>query len=320
MLQAARSFFSTRGYLEVETPCLSREIVLDAWLEPFEVRNGDERRFLQTSPEAFMKRLLAAGTGSIFQISRVFRKGESGTRHNPEFTMLEWYGAGSTWQEQMALTEQLVREVCAVAPAISEAAQMKAWSARPFGVVTYAEAFKKRFGLDVHGASGADLMESARLHGVPLPDSCVTGQVDDILNAMLAFGIEPALGCEDGKGTSTPVFLCDYPPTQAALAVTSDSDPKVARRFELYVDGLELCNGYQELTDPQELKRREQVQAASRQQGDLSALPGARRLAEAMSFGLPPCSGVALGFDRLVMIAAGASTIADVLPFSFERA
>ena len=319
MLQAVRAFFADRAYLEVETPCLSRDVVPDAWLEPYEVRAGGERWFLQTSPEAFMKRLLAAGTGSIYQISRVFRSAESGARHNPEFTMIEWYGVGSTWQEQIVLTEQLVRSVCSVAGQALGSNPTDSWSVRPFDVMTYADAFRNRYGVNIFDATGIDLIQHARSRGVSLPESCLGEGTDDILNAMLAIGIEPTLGGRDSDGRLHPAFLCDYPPSQAALAVTSDSHPKVARRFELYIDGMELCNGYQELTDPLELKRREKQQNATRVDRSLAELPGAPRLAAAMAAGLPPCSGVALGFDRLVMIAAGATDIADVLPFPEKR-
>ena len=320
MLQAVRVFFAEHGYMEVETPCLSRDIVPDAWLEPFEVRAGSERWFLQTSPEAFMKRLLAAGAGSIFQISRVFRSGESGARHNPEFTMIEWYGVGSTWQKQIALTEQLVRSVCSAATTVLAINPTDSWSVEPFDVITYADAFKRRFGVDVHEANGSELIDVTRRCKVPLPESCGAERVDDILNAMLVFGIEPSLGSRDSDGGFRPSFLCDYPPSQAALAMISDTEPQVARRFELYIDGIELCNGYQELTDPQELQCRERQQNAVRVGSSLAELPGSPRLAAAMAAGLPPCSGVALGFDRLVMIAAGVSDIADVLPFPEKRA
>jgi lysyl-tRNA synthetase class 2 len=320
MLQAVRAFFAEHDYLEVETPCLSREVVLDAWLEPYEVCAGGQRWILQTSPEAVMKRLLSAGTGSIFQISRVFRSGESGPRHNPEFTMIEWYGVGSTWQDQILLTERLVRSVCRTAATMLGSDLTNAWSEQPFDVIPYADAFRRRFGVSVFDATGIDLIQSAVNHGISLPKSCPGEQVDDILNAMLAIGIEPQLGGRDSDGRLRPAFLCDYPPSQAALAVTSVTVPKVARRFELYIDGIELCNGYQELTDSHELQRREKQQNAARTDSSLPELPGAPRLAAAMAAGLPPCSGVALGFDRLVMIAAGASDIADVLPFPENRA
>ena len=320
MLQAVRAFFADHAYLEVETPCLSRDVVLDAWLEPYEVRAGGERWFLQTSPEAFMKRLLAAGVGSIFQISRVFRSAELGARHNPEFTMIEWYGVGTTWQEQIVLTEQLVRSVCSAAGKALRCNPTDSWTVRPFDVMTYADAFRKCYGVNVFDATGVDLIRYARRSGVSLPESCLGEDTDDIRNAMLAIGIEPTLGGRDSDGRLHPAFLCDYPPSQAALAVTSDSHPKVARRFELYIDGIELCNGYQELTDPHELQRRELQQNATRVDRSLAVLPGAPRLAAAMAAGLPACSGVALGFDRLVMIAADVSDIADVLPFPEHRA
>lgn len=324
MLKAIRHFFDQHGYLEVETPCLSRDVVIDAWLEPFEFMNGKERWFLQTSPEAFMKRLLAAGSGSIYQTTRVFRSGESGDRHNPEFTMIEWYGVETTWQDQMELTELLVRTAVMAAATKLEGNSLVQWPATPFRQSSYADAFASAFRIDVHSASCDVLLDVARDFGVPLPDeiaaaprspsNCSASNRDEILNALLAFGVEPMLG-HTSDGRPDPEFLCDYPPTQAALAVTSATVPEVARRFELYINGLELCNGYQELTDFQELQRREFRQNTVRSHAELQPLPGASRLLSAMQSGLPECAGVALGFDRLVMIATGASRISDVLPF-----
>jgi len=320
MLRAAREFFQVRGYLEVETPCLSRDIVIDAWLEPIEVRHSGERWFLQTSPEAAMKRLLASGSGSIFQVSRVFRAAERGTRHNPEFTMIEWYGVDTDWHQQIELTEQLVRTCVAAAAEVTAHDVAANWSAGSFRCTTYAQAFERVFGIDVHAATGAELLENARKHQVPLPETCTSEQRDDLLNAMLAFAIEPELGRSRTSEQSAPEFLCDYPPSQAALAQTSETHPRVARRFELYIDGVELCNGYQELTDVDELQRREDVQNAVRSESELKTLPGAPTMAAAMKSGLPNCSGVALGFDRLVMIATGSKLITDVLPFPADRA
>lgn len=320
MLKAAREFFQRRGYLEVETPCLSRDIVIDAWLEPIEVRHSGERWFLQTSPEAAMKRLLAAGSGSIFQVSRVFRAAESGTRHNPEFTMIEWYGVDTDWHQQIELTEHLVRTCVAAAAEVTAHDVAASWSAGSFTLTTYHQAFQRVFGIDVHAATGAELLEHARKHRVPLPETCTSEQRDDLLNAILAFAIEPELGRSRTSEQSAPEFLCDYPPSQAALAQTSETHPRVARRFELYIDGIELCNGYQELTDVDELQRREDVQNAVRTESELKTLPGAPAMAAAMKSGLPNCSGVALGFDRLVMISTGAQRITDVLPFPADRA
>lgn len=320
MLRAVRDFFHQRGYLEVETPCLSRDIVIDAWLEPIEVRHSGERWFLQTSPEAAMKRLVASGSGSIFQVSRVFRAAESGSRHNPEFTMIEWYGVSTDWNHQMELTEQLVRTCVAAAAAILTYDPASIWGAAPFARTTYAQVFQRVFRIDTHTASGGELLAVAKEHHVPIPESCTSDQRDDLLNALLAFAIEPDLGRSRTSGQSAPEFLCDYPPSQAALAQTSESSPKVARRFELYIDGIELCNGYQELTDVVELQRRDAKQNAVRSGSDMETLPGAPALAAAMRSGLPACSGVALGFDRLVMIATGATQISEVLAFPADRA
>lgn len=320
MLRAAREFFHRRGYLEVETPCLSRDIVIDAWLEPMEMVRSGQRWFLQTSPEAFMKRLLAAGAGSIFQISRVFRSGEVGERHNPEFTMIEWYGVDSTWLQQMELTEWLVRACLKAAAEVSGVEVFDDWPRASFRQITYAEAFHRAFRIDVHQAETSELLTAAIAQNIPLPDSCAASDRDGILNAMLAFAVEPELGRISPQGSSAPEFLCDYPATQAALAVTTETSPFVARRFELYINGLELCNGYQELTDVEELRRREGHQNTVRTDSELSSLPGALQLNAAMQSGLPECSGVALGFDRLVMIAMNASSISEVIPFPADRA
>lgn len=319
MLQATRDFFRSRGYLEVDTPCLSRDVVIDAWLEPMSLRSGNDTWYLQTSPEAHMKRLLAAGSGSIFQISRVFRCGESGARHNPEFTMVEWYGVDTTWRDQVALTEALVRSVISASSDFTSHRAAATWTTEPFRCTTYADAFCRRFNIDVHGCSQDDLVNTARYHQIALPEDVTSMSRDDVLNVMLGLGIEPSLGFA-ADGTSSPEFLCDYPPTQAALAVTSETEPKVARRFELYINGIELCNGYQELTDPNELAAREVEQNRIRTNNGLAPLPGARRLIEAMRHGLPACSGVALGFDRLAMIATETTTVSSVLPFSANLA
>lgn len=320
MLRTIRGFFRAHCYLEVETPCLSRDIVLDAWLEPFSVDVQGTRLFLQTSPEAHMKRLLAVGVGSIFQISRVFRRGECGDRHNSEFTMIEWYGVGSTWLEQLRFTESLVRTAVAAAAAVTGRDVADQWSLEPFRKTTYAAAFHRTFGIDVFNCSGHELVEVARHYGVVLPADLRDDRIDDILNVMLAIAIEPQLGGEAAGGKLHPEYLCDYPPSQSALAVVSDSQPRVARRFELYIQGLELCNGYQELTDAGELQHRDSVQSRRRADVQSQQLPGSPRLLEAMQSGLPDCSGVALGFDRLVMLATEHSSIRDVLPFPDDRA
>ncbi len=317
-LQAVREFFNAHSYLEVDTPCLSAETVVDAWLDPPGINTSNGRKFLQTSPEALMKRLLAAGSGSIWQAARVFRNGERGHRHNPEFTMLEWYGVDSTWLQQMQLTELLVREVLNQIP--QNRCLLPAGS---FQVLTYEQAFLHALNCNPHSCSDELLRQLAQQHTDSQDEFLQIAARDDLLNLLLGVVIEPRLGCRNGQ--PFPQFLCDYPPSQAALAVTEPAHPTekstlVARRFELYINGIELCNGYQELQNPAELQQREQQSNQLRYADQRDPLPGAPRLVAAMQHGLPECSGVALGFDRLLMLACGTDQIADVLPFSDDRA
>ena len=317
LLDTIRSFFRERNYLEVETPLLSHDIVVDAHLEPFEVPAAGERMFLQTSPEAGMKRLLAAGSGSIFQITHSFRRHEFGIKHNPEFTMIEWYGVGSSWQDQIQLTEDLVRCVHSTMSELN--IERVLLSADPFQTIRYETAFARSLKSLASGNSVLALpLESLRALAVAETNfdaaTCSTMGRDDLLNALLAECVEPQLGI------AHPEFLHDYPATQAALATLNPHDDRTACRFELYLNGLELCNGYQELTDTNELKRRDELQNASRSQQSAEVLPGAHRMMAAMNHGLPDCSGVALGFDRLLMSLLGETNIQKVIPFPINRA
>lgn len=314
MLQAAREFFQRHGYLEVETPLLSRDIVVDAHLHPFAVPVEDGIRYLQTSPEAGMKRLLAWGSGSIFQVTRSFRREESGARHNPEFTMLEWYGIGSDHHQQMQFTEQLVRHCLAAAESLTARSVMARCQSIPFRRILYDAAFQRSLGQPVIECTANELLHLAQARGVQLPDSLDRSSVDDMLNLLLAICVEPELGYP------VPEFVYGYPVTQAALARVCETDQRIADRFELYINGIELCNGYYELTDAVELGRREIEGNSGRIRHDQSALPGAELMLQAMRSGLPECSGVALGFDRLVMLALETTSIADVIPFPFARA
>ncbi|MEZ6063224.1 MAG: EF-P lysine aminoacylase EpmA [Planctomycetaceae bacterium] len=311
MLRGMRQFFHDGGYLEVETPLLSADIVVDAHLEPFEIQAAPARLFLQTSPEAGMKRLLAAGCGSIFQITRSFRRDEFGPRHNPEFTIVEWYGIGTSASDQMQFTADLIQAAIDEAALDSDAA---ARLTKPFSVRTYEDAFRHVVPGSVLDASVEDLRQRIAVAGLLPNVSCLPDDRDDLLNLLLAEYVEPKLGSD------SPLFLTDYPASQAALAELSDTDHRVAKRFELYVGGIELCNGYQELTDVAELRKRDETQNASRTCHGVSPLPGAARLMNAMRYGLPNCSGVALGFDRLVMAATGAASIRDVIPFPIDVA
>lgn len=299
MLADVRRFLQENGYWEVETPILSADVTIDAHLDPFVVPlaqpldGGVDRLYLQTSPEFAMKRLLASGSGSIYQITKAFRKGESGRFHNPEFTIIEWYKVGGTYHE-------LMDEVGQLASKLLEVPQAKK--------ITYRQAFLKYAGIDPFTESDGQLLERCKVHGFG------ANTRDELLNFLLATEVEPNLGVE------TPVFLYDFPASQAALSVIDPGPPAVGQRFELYIRGIELCNGYQELLDSAELRRRNRIQNQIKvEQGD-SALPEESRLLAAMDAGLPSCAGVAVGFDRLVMLAANASDIRQVLPFPIQRA
>ncbi len=307
LLRRIRHFFDARGFLEVETPLLSADTVVDRHLDPLRVTLFDDPRepnagrtmWLQTSPEFAMKRLLAAGATAIYQITRAFRGGERGRLHNPEFTMVEWYRAGDGYLEGMQLLEELAETI------------LERGSAER---ISYREAFQQHAGVDPHTAPVDSLEQSARQRGVAIPDGLARDDRDAWLNLLLAECVEPHLGRE------RPTILYDYPATQAALARVRDEDPPVAERFELYVRGIELANGYHELLDPATLRERNANVNLQRAADGKYTLPEDSRLLAAMDHGMPPCTGVALGFDRLVMIAAGAHSIDEVLPFPIERA
>lgn len=326
LLAELRQFFRDAGYWEVETPLLSRDVVVDAWLEPFAVTQPPdggpsracdhetvEQLYLQTSPEFGMKRLLAAGATSIYQITRAFRAGEVGRNHNPEFTIVEWYRVGDTYHDQMTFVEQLTDRVLAAADRLAES-DGRPHLAPPFLRLSYDAAFERFAGTRVLNLSTGRLAELAAERGVTAPHGLRQDDRDGWLNLLLAELVEPHLGRD------APVFLYDYPASQAALARVRGGDPAVAERFELYIAGVEICNGYQELTDSGELRARTLKQAAIRSQEGLPKLPTENRLLSAMDAGLPESSGVALGFDRLAMLALGASSIADVMSFPFHRA
>ena len=307
LLRAVRDFFHARGYWEVETPLLSHDSVVDPHIEPFVTTDADgSRLYLQTSPEFAMKRLLAAGAEAIFQLDRVFRRGEAGRLHNPEFTMIEWYRVGDTHVEQMQFTEELVLAV---------------WRAgghqppeSPFSRTSYRRAFERALGIDVFEATTSELAAIAREKCAATPDSMPADDRDGWLNLLLAELVEPQLGRD------RPEFVFDYPASQAAIARIRPDDPPVAERFELYIDGIEICNGYHELTDAAELRRRIATESSRRNAAKLPELATSNRLLAAMDHGLPRCAGVALGFDRLVMLAARAESVADVIAFPIDRA
>ena len=301
LLSKARQFLESRGYLEVETPLLSFDIGVDLHLEPFQVPvgglggEGEPRTgYLQTSPEFGMKRLLAAGLGDCFQITRSFRRGEVGIHHNPEFTIIEWYRVGGSYRDLMTEVGEFASAVCGW-PKAEE--------------LSYAEAFERHLGFNPHSAPIEVLQRIAD------EADFQSDERDELLNFLLADGVELHLG------VARPTLLYDYPSSQAALAtIRNDEIGAVAERFELYFNGVELANGYQELTDAEELRRRNRRQNELRIARGLKPLPQESKLLAAMDAGLPACTGVALGFDRLAMLALGCSTIAEVMAFPFDRA
>jgi len=301
-----RRFFENRGFLEVETPLLSAETVIDRHLDPIPVTlfsdprqmHDGQRMWLQTSPEFAMKRLLAAGYPSMYQITRAFRGGETGRLHNPEFTMVEWYGVGDDMQQGMSLLSDLGEEL------LERGAAER---------LSYREAFQQWVGIDPHRTDGPQLVEIANRWGIAAPDSMTPDDRDGWLDLLLVERIEPQLGLR------RPAILYDYPASQAALARVRPEDPPVAERFELYFRGVELANGYHELSDAEELRRRNRRINELRRADGKEALPEAGRLLAAMQSGLPCCTGVALGFDRLVMLACEAQEIAEVIAFPVDR-
>ncbi len=306
MLARVRGFFAQRAFLEVETPLLSADVVVDRYLDPLSVTLPDDPRrpdcgktlWLQTSPEFGMKRLLAAGGEAIYQITRSFRAGERGPLHNSEFTIVEWYRRGDDMRQGMQTLSDLAEALLQLGPAET---------------VSYADAFRQHAGLDPHRATSEQLRAAAERLGLSVADTFVQADRDNWLNLLLAEVVEPHLG------QSRPTILYDYPAGQAALARTH-GDPPVAARFELYVRGIELANGYHELLDPSELRGRNEHANRQRKADGKPPLPAESRLLAAMEQGLPDCTGVALGFDRVVMLAAGATSIAEVMAFPLERA
>lgn len=301
-----RSFFADRRVVEVDTPLLARYGVTDPAIEPIVAISargnaiGGSTRFLQSSPEFAMKRLLAAGCGPIYQLGKAFRSGESGARHNPEFTLLEWYRPGFDLQELMDEVAALVRCCLGASVPLSEIS------------LTYEEAFAAATGLDPHRADVSDLSAVAAsftdTKGLDLDR-------DAWLDLLMTHVVEPDLR---GRGL---VFIHAYPPSQAALArCTGPEGFERAERFELYLDGIELANGYRELIDAKVLIDRAREDNRRRRAAKLQERTLDPRLIAAMEIGLPDCSGVALGVDRLMMAATGAASMDEVMPFSWGRA
>ncbi len=305
LLARLRTFFAEQGVLEVDTPALSAAATPSPALASFETcyhgPGGKRRLYLHTSPEFPMKRLLAAGSGPIYQVCKVFRDGEAGRLHNPEFTLLEWYRPGFGATELMAETEALLRHLLAGIRSLPA-----------FRSITYRELFRRFAGVDGLEATVAELRQALAGRGIEPPAGLPEDDPDPWRDLVLTTLVEP---CLEGAW-----FVCDYPASQAALARLRSDDPAVAERFELYLDGVELANGFVELGDAVEQRARFEAENAARSAAGLPEMPLDERLLAALEAGLPDCAGIALGFDRLLMYAAGRADIREVLAFPFERA
>ncbi len=293
VIRSIRAFFESRDFLEVETALLVPSPGMDLHLDAFEVKTDSPNRYLMTSPEYQMKRLIADGYERIFQIAKVFRQFEFGSRHNPEFTMLEWYRANGTVDDVMSDTEQLVAMVTGGGCVIDG---VRYDTRPPFERLTVGEAFARYASMS--------------------PDSALKlAETDeDAFFRKLVDEVEPGIA----KITHA-VFLTEYPVSQASLARKKPGNPRVAERFELYVAGVELCNGFGELVDPVEQRKRfESDQKARRAQGK-SVYPIDEKFIDALKKGLPPCGGNAVGVDRLIALAAGSREIAEVIAFADDE-
>lgn len=297
MLARARQFFSERHICEVDCPIISPHASVDAHIDLIETKSN---RFLHSSPEYAMKRLLSAGMGDIFQLSHVFRDGESSPKHNPEFMMAEWYRLGITFEEMMNETCDFIRLFL---------------GALPQKIITYREAFIQYTGIDYVNYSIEQLMEYLTMKGVEIYPEALEEGKDGLLNIILGTFIEPYLGQNE------LLVLAYYPASQAALAQKCElNSEEVCERFEVYYRGVELANGYHELADHEEQRKRLLEANDKRLQLGKQALPIDEPFLEALQAGLPDCCGVAVGFDRLMMLRRQATDIRQIIPFHWDNA
>lgn len=303
LLAHARAFFAARGVLEVDTPLVVNAPVSDVHIHSAAVqleRGAPPRHYLHTSPEYAMKRLLAAGSGDIYQICHVVRGLERGRLHNPEFTLIEWYRVGFSLEHLMDEVEALVRTLLGPAAAGRRGERL-----------SYRDACHRELGLDPLCATLAELQQAAAPLGYAAPAPATR---DEWLELLVGARVGPRLG----RGALS--FVHGYPASQAALARLDPQDPRTAQRFELYCDGVELANGFHELTAAAEQRARFEADNVERRRRGLPEGALDERLLAALAAGLPDCAGVALGFDRTLMLATGAARIEEVLAFPTESA
>jgi lysyl-tRNA synthetase class 2 len=314
LLARAREFFASRGVLEVDTPLVVNCPVSDLHIHSAQVRLGDAGTqhgaaalFLHTSPEYAMKRLLAAGSGDIYQICHVVRGNERGPLHNPEFTLIEWYRLGFTLETLMDEVEALVRALLGPAGETRRGERL-----------TYCDAFQRELGLDPFTAPGGELLRAAQRCGFePAPGTSAepgSARRAELLELLMGVAVGPRLG----RGGLT--FVHRYPASQAALARLDPRDERAALRFELYGEGIELANGFNELQSACEQRARFERDNRERRRNGLTVAAPDERLLAALASGLPDCAGVALGLERTLMLAVGAAHIEEVLTFPTSRA
>lgn len=300
MLAASRHFFAERSIVEVDCPLLTAGASVDAHIDLIAAYNGSELRYMHSSPEYGMKRLLSEGMEDIYQLSHVFRGGEESPKHNPEFMMAEWYRLGCSFESMMLETCAYIRLF------LGDLAVQ---------TISYREVFKLYVNIDYVHASTTELLECLRSHGIAYYPGVAEEGKDAILNLILGTLIEPRLG---EKGL---LVLAYYPSTQAALAETQQrGDEAVAERFEVYYKGVELANGYHELADAEEQRHRLVEANAARVSLGKEALPVDEHFLAALAKKLPDCCGVAVGFDRLMMLRHRADHIKEIMPFHWPLA
>jgi elongation factor P--(R)-beta-lysine ligase len=300
LLARTRTFFAARQVLEVDTPLLVNAPVTDTHIHSVPV-GAPPTLFVHTSPEYAMKRLLAAGVGDIYQICHVARGFEQSRLHNTEFTLVEWYRLGFDLPQLMTEVEALMRELCGAHPLLR----------RPSERLSYAQVFARQVKLDPFTATLAELRRVVAHLGYRDAEG---SERDELLDLIMGAVIGPALGHD------ALTFVYGYPASQAALARVDPIDPRTAQRFELYLSGVELANGFHELAAAAEQRARFAQDQRERARRALPVHAMDERLLAALAAGLPDCAGVALGFDRVVMLAAGAAHIREVLPFPTETA
>lgn len=298
MLKDIRAFFDARGVLEVETPLLCSYGVTEPALGNLTVVTEAGRRYLQTSPEYAMKRLMAAGSGDIYQVTRAFRGNESGARHNPEFTILEWYRLAMDHHGLMLEVDELLQHL------LSERVQ------GPSRYMSYRQAFQESLGLDPIACSDTELEAAAKKRQL-LPEGPLTR--DDLLDLLLSMAVSASFP------TDRLTFIHAWPSSQAALARVLPEDTQCAGRFEVYLGELELANGFWELSKADEQADRFEHDRMERRSRDLPDVEADPLLLAALRHGLPECAGVAVGLDRILMLRLGASSISEVLAFPWER-